>query len=58
MDGGRRMTREIMPAGAGSTVGVAERPGSASAEVVARLHVLDPAGMGWLPAQHLAGLVV
>jgi hypothetical protein len=28
------------------------------AEVVARLHVLDPARVGRLPVQHLAGLVV
>ena len=35
-----------------------QRRARVSAEIVARLHVLDPAGMGRLPAEHLAGLVV
>src|SRR3954468_15070767 len=55
----------ILSAGAGGAAGLWDQqhrrrrrpPGCASAEVVARLHVLDPAGMGRLPAQHLAGLV-
>src|ERR1700728_2700853 len=33
-------------------------PGAGLREVVARFHVLDPAGMGRLPAQQFAGLVV